>query len=430
MKLQTSPLFWDLDAGGNDAPQIVPSQGVTPVTFNLSGLDGRTEDLWNYIQATWLHVNFTVDQTSGATECPRDKLFAAIQGVNMKSQILGDVLAAQSNDGPALGLIDQVVGAGYQFPVPFADEISNAGSTTNCDMYLRIPHELDVYGRPADGGIWAPILEKGKLVVNIAPAATSFQTGTTLANSTVTVKSCFEISPGPVPQLHAPSKFVRYEFDTSGTQLKLESFGSGDGMLGVNPGARLAMLLWLSDQNSLGGVDGIDQWAAYSLPWRHQKVTNNPDITLASFLATIKRGAGTVAGAGTPVLDFGRWPYAMSSTDVGASLLDAQGLFMPLVWPGQDMNLSASQKQVGDLQILAQWGVNPDGTHVFRTSEQYSWQASMIAKLMGLMGYDTKNYTCEPKTHDNTDPRLISDGQLWGLPLRVIKRSMARKPVI
>jgi hypothetical protein len=430
MKHGSAPLLWDIDASGNTAPQVTPSASVSPVTFNLSGLDGRTEDLWNYIAAIWVRVTFVLTSGGAGAVLNRDVLGAVVDSFNLYSPILGDLLAQKSNQGAAVYLIDSYIGAGYNRPHPIAAQIPLAAGDTTCDVYFRIPLELDMLGRPRDTGVWAPLLEKGKLVVNISPTtADFFQTSFNVKAAAATVRAAFEVVPQGAPQIHAPSKFVRYEFPTAGTQLKILSFGNGDGMLGVNPGARLSMLLWLSSNKKLGGVDTIEKWTRVSLPWRHQRVINNPDFLMGSYIAGT-RTRGVVGSVGAAAVNDGSGtPYIMGA-DVPNSLLDSDGLFFPIVWPGYDSDLSSQQKQVGDLQIDAGFSANPNGTHVFRTLEHYSWQPTMVAKIMGLMGYDTQRFTAEPKTHDNTDPRMISDGQLWGLPLRIVERNRARKPVL
>lgn len=429
MKHSTAPLFWDLDASGNTAPQVTPSASVTPVTFNLSGLDGRTQDMWNYLQALWIRVTYTITQAASATVLNRDKTWNAVDSVNVYSPILGDVIAQRSGSGAAIGLIDQYLGAGYHRPTPYPNQVSATPANYVVDNYYRVPFALDLLGRPRDTGIWAPLFEKGKVVVNIGTTATGlFQANASIAAAAATIRCAFEVLPQGQPTIHTPSKFVRYEFPTSGPQLKLFSFGNGDGMLGVNPGARLSTLLWLSSNNGLGGVGTPDVWTRISLPWRQQKVVNNPDFLMASYLAST-RNRGVVGSAGATVTDDSGTPYVMGGTAAN-SLLDADGLFFPIVWPGFDSDISGCQKQVGDLQIDAGFTANPNGTHVFRTLEHYSWQPAMVAKIMGLMGFDTKRFTAEPKCHDNSDPRDISDGQLWALPLRIVERQYARKPVI
>lgn len=430
MKLTTAPLFVDLDSSGNNAPTVTPAATVQPLTFTISGLEGRTEDLWNYIQATWVRVTWTLTQASSATVCNRDKLFGVVDSFNSYSQVLGDVVAQRSGQGAAVGLVDQVLGGGYEFPTPMANQVSATPADYTIDTYFRIPYALDCLGRPQDTGIWAPLFEKGKLVVNMSPTtADFFQTKASIKASAATVRSWLEVVPFATPQIHAPSKFVRYEFNTAGTQLKLNSFGAGDGMLGVNPGARLSFLAWLSSNNLLGGVDTIEKWSRISLAWRHQKVTNNPDALMAAFLATVRTRGRVVGSEGSTVTDDSGWPYQMGAT-VANSVLDSEGLFYPIVWPGSNANISGFQKQVGDLQIDAGFTSNPNGTHVFRTLEHYQWQTAMVARIMGMMGYDTKSYTAEPKTSDNTDPRLVPASQLWGVPLRIVSRAGARLPVL
>lgn len=429
MKLNTAPLMWDLDAQGNVAPQITPNANVQPVTFNLSGLDGRTEDLWNYIQAIWVHVQFVANNSTSGVAANHDTLYNVVDSFNAYSPVLGDHLAQKSNQGPAVALFDQVIGAGYDQPVPYSQGVSVAAGNQARGVYYRIPMALDCYGRPQDSGPWAPLYEKGKIVVNISPSGTVFAGNATLAASAVTVTAAFEILPFGTAQIFSPSKFVRYEFNTSGVQLKVLSFGNGDGLLGINPGARLAALVWLSNNLHLGGVGTPDVWTRISLPWRHQRVLNNADMLMAAFLASTAR-ARVVGNATAGVADDSEgWPYTQSAP-IGASVLASSALFYPIVWPGKNTNLTAAQKQVGDLQIDAGFSANPNGTHVFRTLEHYSWQPAMVTKFMGLMGFDTKTYTAQPKTSDNVNPAKVKDSQLWGLPLKIVERSRATMPVV
>lgn len=420
--------MWDLDAQGNVAPTATPSASVQPVTFNLSGLDGRTEDLWNYLQACWVHVQFNAANSTSGTAVDHSQLYNVVNSFNVYSPVLGDMLAQKSNDGPAVGLIDQVFGAGYHQPVPYSQGVSTTNGNHTVGVYYRIPFALDCYGRPQDTGPWVPLLEKGKVTVNLAPSGTTFAGNATLGATAATITAAFEVLPFKAPQIHAPSKFVRYEFNTAGVQLKVLSFGNGDGFLGVNPGARLAMLLWLSSNAHLGGVDTPEKWSRVSLPWRHQRVLNNTDMMMAAFLAT---GRGRVVGnsAANVADDSEGWPY-LQSTPIAATVLASSALFFPIVWMGRDTNLTSAQKQVGDLQVDAGFTSNPNGTHVFRTLEHYSWQPAMIAKLMGLMGFDTKTYTAQPKTSDNVNPAKVQPGQVWGLPLRIVDRRAATAGVL
>lgn len=430
MKLTTSPLFWDLDVAGNVAPAVTPTAGIVPLTFNLSNLEGRTEDLWNYLQAIWVRVTVTVTQASSATALNYDKLWQAVDSIALYSPLLGDLIAQRSGQGAAIGLIDQVIGAGYKFPTPVPNQISSTPADYTVDLYFRVPLALDVLSRPQDGGIWAPLLEKGRLVVNLnTTAAGLFQANASIKAASATVRAWAEVLPFGTPQIHAPSKFVRYEFNTQGTSLKLFTFGSGDGLLGINPGARLSLLLWLSSNVGLGGVDTVDKWTRVAMQWRKQKLLNNPEALMGSFLAHLRTHVGPLGSYGATVKDVAGWPYTMAGGPANG-VLDSTALFYPLVWPGYDSCMSGFQKQIGDLAIDAGFTSNPNGTHVFRALEHYSWTPSMIVKLISLMGFDVGKYTAEPKTEDNSSPRDINPAQLWGLPLRVVARERARMPLV
>lgn len=428
MRLSSAPLFWDLDAQGNISPTVVPGVAALPVTFNLSGLDGRTEDLWNYIQAIWVHVDFTLTAGGTAAVVNAEQNFRVVDSFNVFSPVLGDVLAQKDNKGPEVGHIDGPIGAGYLQPVPYGPGTPAAPGAHAQGVYFRIPLGLDCYRRPTDFGPWAPLFEKGRVVVYIAPLGTVFGTLQTLSAAAVTVRAAFEILPFGTPQIHSPSKFVHYEFPTSGVQLKILSFGNGSGFLGVNAGARLAMLLWLSSLVGLGGVGTPNIWTRFSLPWRHQRVVNNTDFAAASFLAG---GRARVVGdeTGTLADDSTGWPY-LQSTPIGASVLAASLYFFPIVWPGRESRMSAEQKQTGDLQIDAGFTATPNGTHIFRTLEHYSFQPAMVGKIMGLMGFDTTNFTAQAKPADNHPAGKVAPGQQWGLPLRILPRSQATAPLI
>lgn len=428
MKLSGAPLVWDIDATGNVAPTVTPSSGVQTLTFNLANLEGRVDDLWPMVQAVWVRLTTTITQTSVATALNMDKAYQAIDSFRVYSPTLGDVLPQRSGQGAAVGLIDQVIAAGHKFPTPIAPQISSTAADYVVDLYYRIPFAHDGFERPQDGAIWAPLFEKGKIDVNVAPTTASlFQTNAALKATANTVRAWFEVLPQRDAQIHAPWKPVRYEFQSAGTQLKMFSFGNGDGLLGIQPGARMSFCAWLSNLNGLGGVNTIDKWSRFAATWRQRRVTVNPEAFMASYLAYQRQRASVGSiGSGT-VNDTGCWPYQLGGGPANG-VLDSSGLFLPFVYEGSIGHLSSAQKLIGDLQIDAGFTSNPNGTHVFRTHEHYAFKPDMVRKLVDMMGFDLKSYTAQPKLSDNSDPRDIDPKQLWGLPLRVVPRSAASMP--
>lgn len=426
MKKTTAPLLWDLDSNGNQAPTCTPGATPTKVTFNLSNLQGRVQDMWAKVQAVWVRLTFTLTQSTG-TAVNADKLWQAMDSCELFSQVLGTVINQKSSQGAAMGLVDQVIGAGYKFPTPARAQIASADGDTTVDLYFRIPLALDWLRRPSDTGIWAPFFEKGRFDVYVGPTTSGlFQAGASIKAATATVRAAFEVIPEKTPTIHSAWTAARYEFNTSGNALKLSQFGSGNGLYGVKPGARISSLFWLSSNNGLGGVDTIDKWSRVGMQWRDQKITNNPEFYMAAFMAGLGGRVATVGSiaAGT-INDRGGWPYTMAGgTDNG--LLNSTGLFLPLIWPGRDSVLSGVQGQVGDLQIDAGFSSNPNGTHVFRTHEHFVWDPKTIKTLIDYMGFPLSQYTAEPKLEDNSSPGEIADRrQLRGIPLRIVKRSQA-----
>lgn len=430
MKLTTAPLIYDLDVNGNQAPTVTPAASVQPLTFNLSGLDGRIDDMWPMAQALVVRVTFTLTQASGAV-LNYDKLYRAVDSFQLSSQILGDVLAQRSGQGAALGLIDQYVANGYRPTSVTPAQVSGSNGDYTIDLYYRIPFAFDWGKRPQDGGIWLPLFEKGKLVVNMnTTAADLFQSGASIKAAAATVRAWFEVLPVRDPVIHAPWKPVRYEFQTAGNTLKLFTFGTGDGLLGVQPGARLSFLAWLSNLHGLGGVDTIEKFNRISMQWRKQKVTVNPESYLIAFLGALGKRAAQVGSIGSGTInDRMGWPYTMAGGPDN-SVLNATGLFMPFVFPGHNAGLAGTQKQIGDLNIDVGWSSAPNGTHVLRTHEHFCFTPEMVKTLIGLYGFSPKTHTAEPKLADNSDPRDISPAQQWGLPLRILPRSIARRPVV
>lgn len=431
MKRNIAPILWDLDAQGNTAPTVLPAATPQGITFSLSGLPGRIEDMFPYVQALHLRVSFSVTQGGGAAVLNGDKLWQAIESLRFYSPLLGELVNQRSGQGAAIGQIDQVIGAGFKFPTPMRAQIASAAANYPVELYVRIPLALDVLARPQDGGIWAPLLNNGMLTVNVnATTANLFQTGASIQAANATIRAALEVLPMKEAYVHAPFKAVRYEFQTSATQLRLQNFGNGDGLLGVNPGARCSFLAWLSNQNGLGGVDTVDKWTGFAYQQRNQRITNNPDFMMASFLAYLGKRVGPVGSIGSGVVnDRGGWPYTMAGGPDG-SMLDASGLFFPIIWPGSNLALSSAQKFIGDQMIDARFSANPNGTHVFRSLEHYSFSPDAIRTIVANMGFDLSKFTVTPKTADNTDPGDIDPRQLWGIPLRVVPRGRARVEVI
>ncbi len=428
MRRHGTPSIFQLSAAGSRAPTLTPSGNIQSLTFNLTSMPGASDDMYCYAQALVFRVDYTVTG-GGGSAMNHDQLFKMIDSVRLYSPRLKELYPQPRTRGVDIGWFDQWLGSGYRPVQPARAQIAATNATDfTGSLYFRIPLTFEFMQRPEDCGIWMPFFENGLLEIRLA-ANNVFNTdsaGLVLKATPFTFTSWFEFLPMPEALIQTPFQFRLYEWNTAGTQMKLQGVGSPNGLDGVTPGSRIAALAWYSNNTQAGG-NGIADFSTLNrlaLPWKKQDSIDQVDSILRAVKeVTGKRvGYNVGGGAASALHDGGEWPYVMSATP--NNLLNTNSLaFFPLILPGWDSQQSKFMKApASELFFDTGWTAVPNGTHRFRTLEICNYDDGYIQQLQELMGRPTAVYVAYPKMNGKQRASSVKPGKLFGLPRTMRKK--------
>lgn len=429
MRNHTTPLKWQLSAGGNRAPTVTPGTSVQSQTFNLQGLPGRIDEMMLNAIALNVEVRTSIDQPSaGTTAIAGDKLYKIVDSIRVRSEVLGEIAPLQHTRGAVLGHVYQVVGAGYRYPQIYPRDIPTTDQDNIRHLVYRFPLSQEFTRKPHHHAIWMPLFEGGELEVRIA-ASTVLDGDSTAAvtEATTTIRAWIDYLPMPEALVPRPFQFREYITPGNSTQHILRNVGGQSGLRGVKSGCRLAMLAQLTDATGIGlsGSDGADNITRTDMPWRHQNSHDIPQADYYNLLQMMRHPAW--AGRNLTATEVPFWPYAASgapdltTTDAAAEAHNAaQAYIVPYVMPGLDMELTKLQKINGDLVVNHAYTSTPSGSSRFVSLEILDYTDEMKATIMGLMGKDPKTHALMKKTLNKQDPRGVEPRKLDALPDKIV----------
>jgi hypothetical protein len=423
MRNHTNPLKWQLSAAGNKAPTYTPGTAEgSAATFNLQGLPGRTEDMFAMGAAVCIEVSGDLDQESaGNSTVDMDQLYQMVSSIRLRSEVLGELFPAQHTRGAVVGNIIAPVGAGYRIPQTIRSQIP----TTNQDNYFRVLYRLplaqELFRKPHHHAIWLPLLEGGELEVRMGAASVLGGAGSL---EVCTIRAWIEYFPIPEAVIPRPVSWREYITPGGSTQHILRNVGGQSGLRGLKSGARLAFLANLGDLAGLAGSDGPDNFTRLDYPWRGQVSLDAIQAEVYSMLVGI-RHAVTPGGAGTSTTNQWAWPYRVglapdpSTADVPTN--SANLLFLPMVFPGNDAELTKLQKVAGDLVCNYGYTATPSGSSRFVSCEVGDYTDDMKEEIMRLMGRDPNLHALAKKTLNKNNPAGVNASKLDALPDKILR---------
>lgn len=423
MRNHTAPLYWQLGAAGNKAPTYTPGAAAgSAATFNLQGLPGRSEDMFAMGTALVLELETDVDQASASTTAiDHDSLYDMVDGLRIRSEVLGELYPLQHTRGAVAGIIQQIVGGCYRLPQTVRRQIPTTDQDNFLRLVYRLPFALEYMRKPHHHAIWLPFLEGGEFEVRMQDSAVL------VANSVVemtTLRAWLEYLPMPEAIIPRPHQFREYITPGSSTQHILRNVGGQSGLRGVKSGGRLDWLCNLGDTRGLDGSDGPDNFTRVDLPWRGQVSHDVPQAYVSTFLTAIRHRI-TPGQAGTQTTNRWDWPYnvglAPDWTTATLALNSANLAFLPLVWPGVDAELTKFQKVAGDLVCNYGYTTTPMGSSRHVSHEVLDYTDDMKEELMRLMGKDPELHALMKKTLNKNNPDGVNPGKLDSLPDKVLK---------
>lgn len=429
MRRHSNPSIFQLSAIGSRTPTLTPSGNIQSLTFNLTSMPGAVDDMYCYAQAIVVRVDYTITG-GGGSAVNHDALGKMIDSFRLYSPRLKELYPQPRTRGVDVWWFDQWLGSGYRPSQPARAQIAMTNATDfTGSLYFRIPLTFEFLQRPEDCGIWMPFFENGLLEIRLA-ANTVFQAesaASVLKAVPFTFTSWVEFLPIPEAVIQTPFQFRLYEWNTAGTQMKLQGVGSPNGLDGVTPGSRIAALAWYSNNAAagLGGVADFSTLNRLALPWKKQDSIDQVDSIIRSSVEVIGKRAGYIVGGGaaSALHDGGQWPFTMKAAP--NNLLNTADLaFFPMILPGWDSQQSKAMKApASELFFDTGWSAIPNGTHRFRTLEICNYDEGYIQQLQGLMGRPTSVYVAYPKMNGKQRASSVKPGKLFGLP-RVMRKKV------
>jgi hypothetical protein len=347
----------------------------------------------NYAQGFTFGVTITLDADAAGSAVNFDQLFKGLASMRLYSPWLGDVYPHQHTRGAVTGLLINPIARGYQLTQPTRAQIpTNVDADYTLELYYEAPLSFECFKKPHETAQWTGFFDGGTFEA-IVGTTTVFDTdyAGAVIKAPVTVRAWCTYLPSPDEALGVPFQWREREIVGGGTAPILKGVGQETHLVGIEQGAGLAGMFWLSDQLGLNGPDGVDNFTSLEIPWRGQLQLRNLDPFFLEFRKAARHRVGPVAGLGTTIIhDGGGWPATMGSTPNGRLAALATQLFLPIIFPGADFETSKAQRVAGDLQLL--FGVTAAITnpHRFVTFELMEFDSNQIARLQAAMGNNGK----------------------------------------
>lgn len=366
-----------------------PAFGVgTTYKFFTKDLPAYTGRLANYLIGFLVTVDATWDSIPGTSDpfLDWDDIASAIfESFELRNSILGRPIAHNYNRGEFTGLFG-FVGNGMQRPLPqppFPPQGPGPGAKQQrVSWYVPACSLLGMKGHHT--AQLACLFDNATFEVKTRPAF-NYQVAATV-NPKIQVSALLLAE--PEIRLGPGTQFVRYSntVSASATKHQIEALGNTNSFQGVEPGAGIAFLAWMTKQRKYGGSFSNPRYLEYvNFPGRGLDQLTHLDALFADYLgacanvdtmpvqtaATAFEGVPGNAGpyAGTGLL------YSPAYYGQLGGLLGAD--FLPLISPKRFLEVSKLQTYQGTVDVHAKASESFVGDDVFVALQYHSWTPAM-----------------------------------------------------
>lgn len=335
------------------------------------------------VEADYTYVG-AVEEPSGKIDWD-DVARALFESFELKNSLLGKPISHNFNRGEFTGLFG-FVGNGMQRPVPQPPPLESQQGT---DLAHRQRHSWYVPASALLGMKGHHTCQLCCLFDNatfeVKTAAAGVVPGLTLKNLATSVLNVTAILVAePEIRLGPGTQFVRYAstIAKTGTKHVIEALGNTQSLQGVEEGAGIAFLAWMSSRRGYGGSFADAATLEYvNLPFRGLDQLIHLDPLYTDYLGACNNNDavnvqrwtaanhGEVGNAG-PFAASGCL-YGPSYYGKGHGLLDAD--FVPLVSPKRFMEVSKMQSVQGSQDLYAKSSADFVGDDVFVALQYHSW---------------------------------------------------------
>lgn len=391
MRDESSPIFKELFANGNETVSVTPSAASSTATFGITGVPAVTAGMKNYAQHFHLGATITLDPDAGGNAVRQDQLFKALSSLRLSSPLLGDYYNHQHSRGSVLGLIVNPVSNGYWMNGPARIEVpANTDTDVTLELFWSANLANECFKKPKETAQWVGFFDGGQFEAIIgAESVYGGDYAGAVIKAPTTLRAAVEYIPSPDESIGVPIQWRERQITGGGNQPILKAIGGDTSLSNTAGGAGIFWMCWLSDAAGVGldGPDGVDNIVSVELPWKGQLALRNTDFHWLAFRRAVGKRVGPVAGMGTTIVhDNGGWPSTIAAVHNGRPSANAQALFFPMIWPGKDFETSKAQRLTGDLPINFSFTTPVSGTHRFVTGELLEWQMDQVLRLRDAMG--------------------------------------------
>jgi hypothetical protein len=412
-----------------DAVTLTPASATQTATFRFENVDAKMGRDWCYAEKIRLHIRANFDQAAmGGAAVAADQLYRIISSIKLTCDDLGTIYSPGDLNGPALGLICQVISNRYALPHQPRTSISASDGDTSLVIPVDIPLAHRCFHKGHQTGIWNGFLKRGGQLDVTGFSSTCYDAVSTGAVIKATTDIRAELVYTAEPEARIPVLWVWRLRNTPANETKhtIRNLCQGSGITGASGAGKVAFLAYLTDINGLGGADGVDNIQRVYPRDRGQNSHNlgspfyGPSSYLYDFVEET-RGFNIL-----PVAVGQAYPYALGTQVEGAPNV-ASAYMLPYFWPDpQGQQVSKLQEWSGDYYIEHDYGSTPTGQATWLSLEQSYFTQAYEDFLMGeRMGLPPSMFRSFPKVDRPLNHAGDADGfaqqqaKLRGVPKKI-----------
>jgi hypothetical protein len=427
--MQPQRFYQQLKATNGDAVSITPAAAAQVTSFRFDNIDTKLGTAWLYAEKIrlWIEVNF--DQAAmGGSAVQADQLYRVLSSIQLKTDDLGTVYGPGDLNGPALGLIAQVISNRYALPLQPRTAIASSDGDTTVVLPIEIPLAHRCFYKGHQTGIWNGFLKRGGQLDVTWGSSTCYDAVSTGAVIKATTRIRAELVYTAEQEARPPMIWHWRMRNTPGGETKhtIRNVCQGAGITGASGTGKIAFLGYLADVNGLGGADGVDNITRVYPRDRGQPSHNlttpffGPASWLTDFVEEVR------ARNILPVAVGQTYPFGLG-TQVETQPNVATAYFLPYFWPHvEGQQVSKLQEWSGDYYIEHDYTATPSGQAQWLSLELSYLTPTQEEFLMGeRMGLPPSVFKAYPKVdrplHHAGDSAgfLTQQQKLRGVPKKI-----------
>lgn len=430
------PSSWvlDLKSDGKSQQSLTPATGEVPISFRVEAQKGNVQKSWVVSRGFSGRLRVGFDQAaSGGSAVNWDRLFAAIAGVEVKSDVFGTMVTKEVSAGMILKHLIEYVANGYVYGDYARAQIASTDGDTAVDLYFTIPHTQNFLYRPQDTGIWLGWLANTeiKFYLNTTAALDAASTGAVLeATSNLQMWCDYDVmSDVDIPVL---PYWALHTQNAGGNEIIIRGLGGEQGLKGVNGGDkggfRLAGLFELMNVGGLGGATTSDNITELQAIQLGQDRFANIDALFYRYRKLTGRGAPRSSNGTSAAHDGAGNPELLSATP-NATMNSATAMYVPIMAPSKGQQLTKLPKVYGDISLIQSYtSAVTSGQHKVASFGFYELSDAAKGDLMRRAGRPPQQYKLRKVFADDNAPDEVKElgkgvvNRARVLPDRIVSR--------